>query len=99
MSACLFDSGCSFDDQLAAMRFQAETCGQSTRNRGPLLSAVTYTLFGVSTIFTIARALSRWPKFGGAGFGWDDGTGMSLSRIVDVCSQTAHSPQDKKNQS
>lgn len=74
MSACLEDSGCSFDDQLAAMKFQAETCGERTRDRGPLLSGVTYTLFGVATLFTIARAISRWPKFGGAGFGLDDYT-------------------------
>ncbi|KAF2166244.1 hypothetical protein M409DRAFT_23436 [Zasmidium cellare ATCC 36951] len=65
---------CSFEDQLLATKFKAETCGQRVRNRGPLLSAVTYTLFAVATIFTIARALSRSPKLGGVGLGSDDCT-------------------------
>lgn len=87
MSACLLDAGCSFDDQLAAMKFKAETCGQQVRNRGPLLSAVTYTLFAVSTVSTIGRALSRTPKLGGAGFGWDDY--MALASYVFLTGMTA----------
>lgn len=49
----------------------------ANRNRGPLLSAVTYTLFAVSSIFTAARALSRTPQLAGAGFGWDDYTALA----------------------
>lgn len=73
-TSCLMDSRCSFEDQLLATKFKAETCGQRVRNRGPLLSAVTYTLFAVATVFTIARALSRSPKLVGVGFGSDDCT-------------------------
>lgn len=74
MTACLKVSNCSFDDQLAAMKFQADTCGEPEHNRGILLSVVTYTFFGVCTIFTIARILSREPTLGGSGFGLDDYT-------------------------
>lgn len=68
--------GLLFDNQLAAMRFKAEACGQRGRNKGSLLGAVTYTPFGISTVFTVARALSRTPQFGGAGFGWDNHTAL-----------------------
>lgn len=74
MTACLVESGCSFNDRLAATKFRADTCGQRVHNRGPILSAVTYTMYGLATVFTMARGLSRSKTLGGSGFGLDDHT-------------------------
>ncbi|KXS96224.1 hypothetical protein AC578_9631 [Pseudocercospora eumusae] len=72
IQACLTSLGCSFADQLEAKKLQTSTCNVPVRDRGTLLTAVAYTLFGIAAVFTIFRCLSRWSKLDGAGFSWDD---------------------------
>ncbi|KXT09076.1 hypothetical protein AC579_1159 [Pseudocercospora musae] len=72
IDTCLLSFACSFADQLAAKKFQTSTCHVPVRDRGTLLAAVAYTLFGIAAVFTIFRCLSRWSRLDGAGFSWDD---------------------------
>lgn len=65
-------TGCPYPDQLEASKFQAETCDPPTRNRGQLLSIVTYVLFAIAGFCMLARLASRSSSLAGSGYGWDD---------------------------
>lgn len=45
-------------------------------DRAILFSATAYTLFGLASVFTVGRALSRWRRLKGAGYGLDDWIGF-----------------------
>ncbi|USW53511.1 hypothetical protein Slin15195_G068300 [Septoria linicola] len=70
--ACLQTSGCTFQDQLAASRFQADTCRSTPRDRSLVLSVVGYVLFAVAAVFTLAMLISRSSAFPRGGYGWND---------------------------
>ncbi|CZT17814.1 uncharacterized protein RCC_03650 [Ramularia collo-cygni] len=74
IASCVIGGCPSLGDALAGLKFQALTCGYRTdRNIGPLTSGIAYVLFGLASLFMIARFLSRWPRLRGAGLSWDDG--------------------------
>jgi hypothetical protein len=74
LAACATEKCSSLRDVLASVKFQASSCGFRTdRNSGPTAGAVYIALFVVTTLFVITRLASRYPRWGGAGFRWDDG--------------------------
>lgn len=73
LETCILSS-CPPDDQLAAAKFQANACNNPVRDRSSLVSSVTWSLFAVASLFTIARIFARWPVLRGAGYHWDDWT-------------------------
>lgn len=52
-------------------------------DRVTLLSATIYTLFGLASVSTVGRVLSRWRRLAGEGFKWDDWTSF-LSHVCAV---------------
>lgn len=56
LTTCL-KSKCTLDEQLAAQKFQADTCGLPHHNEQSEIRAIVYPLFGVAMVFTIARLL------------------------------------------
>lgn len=74
LASCVIGTCPTLGEALEGLKFQALTCNYSnTRDISPLTSGVAYALFGLATLFTFARFLSRWPRLRGAGLSWDDG--------------------------
>jgi hypothetical protein len=73
LTACVM-AGCkSLQDALKGLRYQAETCQWPTdRSLKDVGFGVNTSLVVLTTFFLIARFASRWPRWAGAGFGWDD---------------------------
>ncbi|SMQ55452.1 unnamed protein product [Zymoseptoria tritici ST99CH_3D7] len=77
LAACVTNvhHGCkAWADVLSGLHYQADSCDSPTdRNKQPAVKKTGIALFVLSTLFIIARLASRWPRWGGAGFGRDDG--------------------------
>ncbi|KJX97768.1 hypothetical protein TI39_contig462g00013 [Zymoseptoria brevis] len=77
LTACVTDvhHGCkAWADVLSGLYYQADICDWPTdRNKQPAAKKTAIGLLVLSTLFIVARLASRWPRWGGAGFGRDDG--------------------------
>ncbi|GIZ44065.1 hypothetical protein CKM354_000727400 [Cercospora kikuchii] len=74
LSKCVLEECPTLAEALEGLKFQALGCDYPRdRNRGPVLLATAVSLFTITTLFLIARFLSRWPRLSGAGLSWDDG--------------------------
>lgn len=71
--ACVTRACDGFKESLQGLRFQAESCGwERDRNVGPQTRDLANSLFGLASFFLFGRIASRWPRWGGAGYWWDD---------------------------
>lgn len=74
LASCVIGGCPTLGDALSGLKFQALTCNyRMDRNVGPLTSGTAYAMFGLASVFLLARFLSRWPRLRGAGLSWDDG--------------------------
>ncbi|KAI1860263.1 hypothetical protein JX265_005824 [Neoarthrinium moseri] len=68
---CLY-ANCTTHQLLKAEQVITTTCGTEVRDIQPGIRGVTWTLWGVATIFLAGRLLSRSSWFSGMQLGWDD---------------------------
>lgn len=73
LSTCVLDDCETIAEGVAGLKFQARSCDYPRdRSRTTSLFVVTVAMFTATTLFLIARFLSRWPRLQGAGLSWDD---------------------------
>lgn len=65
---------CSIPEQLAAKKFQADTCEIPVRSEAASTKSTVWALFAIASLFAIFRFANRCPQLGGAGYWWDDYT-------------------------
>ncbi|KAF2210498.1 hypothetical protein CERZMDRAFT_86211 [Cercospora zeae-maydis SCOH1-5] len=74
LSACVLEECPTRRQSLEGLKFQALGCDYPRhRNRATTLLATAISMFTITTLFLLARFLSRWPRLSGAGLSWDDG--------------------------
>lgn len=74
LGKCIASTCASIEEALAGARIQAQVCGYPRHTDAPNTNLNAFVLFGFVTVFLVARTLYRWPRLGGAGYGWDDWT-------------------------
>lgn len=67
LQAC-FIAICPPMDMYMSQAVFAQVCDRPVRDRSVITGATTYVLYGIATMFTLARFLSRNEMFGGAGY-------------------------------
>ncbi|SMQ54023.1 unnamed protein product [Zymoseptoria tritici ST99CH_3D7] len=73
LTACVISKCKTTKEALKGQQFQANSCGWIPhKNAAPRLMAILIAFLTAATLFLIARLASRWPRWGGAGYGWDD---------------------------
>ncbi|USW58807.1 hypothetical protein Slin15195_G121260 [Septoria linicola] len=78
LSTCVLEECPTLAEALEGLKFQADSCEYPRdRNRGTLVLVVALVLFSITTLFLIARFLSRWRRLSGAGLSWDDAVVMA----------------------
>ncbi|KAM3420464.1 hypothetical protein BST61_g3733 [Cercospora zeina] len=74
LSNCVLEECPTRRQALEGLKFQALCCDYPRdRNRGTTLLVTSISMFAITTLFLVARFLSRWPRLSGAGLSWDDG--------------------------
>lgn len=51
-------------------RISKRLCGATVRNRAPVISRITWSLFGLACLFVGARFVARPERLHGSGYGW-----------------------------
>lgn len=65
-------SACPPGDVIQFRKLEATVCDLPSRNRSTTIQGVMWSFFGIATLFTALRFISRAPSYGGAGCWLDD---------------------------